>query len=36
MGGFYNEVEVDKNKRPKDVSWKSCLKMMKNPDEFMK
>lgn len=36
MGGFYSEVAVDKNKKPTDVTWKSCVKMMKNPDEFLK
>ena len=35
MAGFWNEaIDVDKNKKPKDVSWKSALKLMKNPDEF--
>lgn len=37
MGGFFPDgVAVDKNKKPLDVSWKSLLKMMKNPDDFMK
>jgi len=37
MAGFFNEaIEVDKNKKPKDNSWKSCLKMMRSPDDFMK
>jgi len=37
MGGFFPDgVPVDKNKKPVDVSWKSCLKMMKSPDDFMK
>jgi len=37
MAGFFSDaIAVDKNKKPVDVSWKSCLKMMKNPDDFMK
>ena len=37
MAGFYKEaIDVDKNNKPKDVSWKNCLKMMKNPDDFLK
>jgi len=36
MAGFFPEIEVDKHKKPKDVSWKSCLKLMKNPDDFMR
>jgi hypothetical protein len=37
MAGFFNEaIAVDKNKKPVDVSWKSCLKMLKSPDDFMK
>ena len=27
-------VEVDKNKKPKVVEWKSCQKMMKDPKDF--
>lgn len=37
MAGHWNDIiEVDKNKKPKSIEWKSCLKMMKNPDEFLK
>jgi hypothetical protein len=37
LAGFFPEgIDVDKNKKPKDVSWKSALKMMKSPDEFLK
>jgi dynein heavy chain len=37
MAGFWPEIiEIDKNKKPKDTSWKACLKLMKNPDDFMK
>jgi hypothetical protein len=36
LAGFFPEgIDVDKNKKPKDVSWKSTLKMMKSPDEFL-
>lgn len=36
LAGYFNDaIEIDKNKKPKDVSWKSSLKLMKNPDEFM-
>ncbi len=36
LAGFWNDaVEVDKAKKPKNVEWKSSLKMMKNPEEFM-
>lgn len=36
MAGHWNEtIEVDKNKRPKSVEWKSSIKMMKNPEEFV-
>lgn len=35
LAGFFNEaIEIDKNKKPKDVSWKSALKLMKSPEEF--
>jgi hypothetical protein len=37
MAGFWNDaIEVDKNKKPKVNTWKDCLKMMKNPDDFLK
>ncbi len=36
MAGHWNDgIEVDKNKKPKSVEWKSAVKMMKNPDEFV-
>jgi dynein heavy chain len=36
LAGFYPEaIDVDKNKKPKDIGWKTLLKMMKSPDEFM-
>jgi len=36
LAGFFPEgIDVDKNKKPKDVAWKSVLKMMKSPDEFL-
>jgi hypothetical protein len=36
MGGFWNEaIEVDKNKKPKTWEWKSALKLMKNPEDFV-
>jgi len=36
LAGFFPEgIDVDKSKKPKDVSWKSSLKMMKSPDEFL-
>lgn len=36
MGGFWNEaIEIDKNKKPKGWDWKSALKLMKNPDDFV-
>jgi dynein heavy chain len=34
LAGFFNEIDVDKNKKPKDITWKSALKLMKNPDQF--
>lgn len=37
MAGHWNDtIEVDKNKKPKSIEWKACLKMMKNPDDFLK
>lgn len=37
MAGHWNDnIEVDKNKKPKTPDWKACLKMMKSPEEFMK
>ena len=37
MAGFFNEaIEVDAKKKPKDVSWKACGKMMKSPDDLLK
>jgi len=36
MAGHWPDIiEVDKNKRPKSVEWKSCIKMMKNPEDFV-
>jgi len=37
LANFWNDtIPVDKNKKPVDVSWKSCVKMMKSPDDFLK
>ena len=36
LASFWNEaIEIDKNKKPKHTDWKSALKMMKSPEEFM-
>jgi hypothetical protein len=36
MAGHWNEnIDVDKNKKPKSLEWKAAVKMMKNPDEFV-
>jgi dynein heavy chain len=36
LAGFFPEaIEIDKNKKPKDISWKTLLKLMKNPDDFL-
>lgn len=36
LAGYFNDaIEIDKNKKPKDVSWKSALKLMKSPEEFL-
>jgi hypothetical protein len=36
LAGYFNDaIEVDRNKKPKGVDWKSALKMMKSPDEFL-
>lgn len=36
LAGYFNDaIDIDKNKKPKDVSWKSALKMMKSPEEFL-
>jgi len=35
LAGFYNEIEVDKTKKPKAYDWKAAAKMMKNPKAFM-
>ena len=36
MAGFWPEaIEVDKKGKPKSNTWKDCLKMMKNPEDFM-
>lgn len=36
LASFWPEaIEVDKNKKPKAWDWKSALKMMKNPEEFL-
>jgi len=34
-GHWPENIEVDKNKKPKSVDWKSSVKMMKNPEEFV-
>ncbi len=36
LAGFFPEaIEVDRNKKPKAFDWKSSLKMMKSPEEFL-
>jgi hypothetical protein len=35
LAGYFDQVEIDKKKMPKDVSWKSALKLMKSPEVFM-
>jgi dynein heavy chain len=36
LASFWNEaIEIDKNKKPKAVDWKSCVKLMKSPDAFV-
>lgn len=35
LAGFFQEIEIDKQKKPKQVDWKSAVKMMKNPEEFL-
>lgn len=36
MAGFWPEaIETDKKGKPKGNAWKDCLKMMKNPEDFM-
>lgn len=36
LSSFYKEVDFDKNsKKPKDSSWKSAQKLMKDPSAFM-
>ena len=36
LAGFFDAIEVDpKTKRPKSWDWKSCLKLMKSPEQFM-
>jgi dynein heavy chain len=36
LAGFFNEsIDVDKNKKPKAVDWKSALKMMQKPEGFL-
>jgi len=36
LAGFYPEaIEIDKSKKPKAWDWKSCLKLMKNPETFV-
>ncbi len=36
LSSFYKEVDFDKNsKKPKDWSWKSAQKLMKDPNAFM-
>lgn len=37
LSTFWPEaIETDKNKKPKLVDWKNALKMMKNPEDFLK
>jgi dynein heavy chain len=37
LAGFFPEaIEVDAKKKPKAVDWKNALKMMKNPEDFLK
>lgn len=36
LAGFFPEaIEIDKNKKPKSWEWKSCLKLMKSPEQFV-
>jgi dynein heavy chain len=35
LAGFYNEIELDKQKKPKNPDWKAAVKMMKNPKAFL-
>ena len=36
MAGHWPEaIEIDKNKKPKSLEWKSSLKLMKNPEELL-
>ena len=36
LAGFWPEaIDVDKSKKPKACDWKSALKMMKSPEEFL-
>ena len=37
LAGFFPEaIEIDaKSKKPKTVDWKSCLKLMKSPEDFL-
>jgi dynein heavy chain len=36
LAGYFNEaIDIDKNKKPKDISWKSALKLMKSPEEYL-
>jgi len=37
LAGFFPEaIEVDAKKKPKAVDWKNALKLMKNPEDFLK
>lgn len=35
LANFYENIEVDKNKKPKQWDWKACLKLMKDPALFV-
>lgn len=36
LAGFFDAIEIDaKSKKPKTVDWKSCLKLMKSPEDFL-
>jgi len=36
LAGFFPEaIEIDKNKKPKAIDWKSSLRLMKVPEEFL-
>lgn len=36
VSGYDNEIELDKNKLPKNLDWKNgCLKIMKEPKKLI-